>query len=457
MLTDRDLKHLTDKYDMGNVPGYLSYPVISQWKAAIEHEDVLSVFERELASTQGDAYLYLHSPFCQTLCYYCACFMQVTGDPENRYDTYIEAVDQELQLKFDRIDNRRCRAGEMHWGGGTPTYMSSKQIERVFRVIERRVEWSASPTISIEAYPDETMLTDEKLRLLASLGFNQISFGIESLDPMVLKAINRKHEIDAVKRLVDKSRALGFGIHVDVVYGLPYQTVPSIHDTVKDILSLKPDRIATFSFMYNPLGVRHQRVIPRRSVPRSHERVRLYEALDVLALQAGYTRIGSDHYVLGETDPLAIAAKKGELIYHFQGYEPLSRQTFLGFGSSAVTYAQDRYFQNAQSVAGYVSTVAQGKVPVIPDVSAVVSSNDDKVRHRIIMKSILCDLAIDKCVLEREFGIVFDDYFVPEIARLQSMQDDGLVDGVSSDVITVTEMGRPFIRNICQVFDRYHA
>lgn len=344
----------------------------------------------------------------------------------------------------------------MHWGGGTPTYMNCEQIERVFRLIDRRVEWSASPTISIEAYPDEAMLTDEKLCLLASLGFNQISFGIESLDPTVLMAINRKHDLDSVKRLVDRSRELGLGVHVDLVYGLPYQTVDSFRETLNAILSLKPERIAAFSFMYNPLEIRHQRVIPRRSVPRSHERVRLYETLDVMALEAGYSRVGCDHYVLGDKDPLAIAARKGEIIYHFQGYEPLSRQTFLGFGSSSVTFVQDRYFQNLHSVLNYMSTLALDQVPVIADASAVLS-DDDKLRHRVIMKSILCDLAINKAALEHEFGIVFNDYFARELSRLRKMQDDGLVEGADAEVITVTPAGRPFIRNICYVFDRYYA
>jgi oxygen-independent coproporphyrinogen-3 oxidase len=455
MLSDAELKHLTEKYDMGNVPGYLSYPVMSHWKHAIQEEDVLSVFEREGASTKGDAYIYFHSPFCQTLCYYCACFMQVTLDPKRRYDGYIDAVERELDLKFNRLGGRRLRAGEMHWGGGTPTYMDCEQIERVFRLIDRRVEWSASPTISIEAYPDEAMLTDEKLHVLASLGFTQISFGIESFDPTVLTAINRHHELAAVKRVVDKSRALGLGVHVDLVYGLPYETIGSMRETVDAILSVEPDRLATFSFMYNPLEIHHQRVIPRSSVPGSRERVRLYETLDSMVTEAGYTRIGSDHYVLGSKDPLAIAARKGEIVYHYQGYEPMARKTFLGFGSASVTFAQDRYFQNRTNVTHYMSELAVDRLPVVTDASALLL-RDDSIRHRVIMKSILCDLAINKANLEREFEIDFDHYFANELSDLRELQTDGLVDGVDNRVINVTGMGRPFIRNICLVFDKYY-
>jgi oxygen-independent coproporphyrinogen-3 oxidase len=455
MISERVLERLTQKYDMGNVPAYLSYPVMSHWKHRIQHSEVLALFEREVTLGTRDAYLYFHFPYCQTLCYYCLCFMQVTSDPKGRYDGYLDAMEQELKLKFDVVGQRRLRVGEMHWGGGTPTYMACDQIERAFKFIERRVEWSSSPTISIEAYPDEAMLTDEKLRLLSSLGFNQISFGIESFDPIVLRAINREHDLAAVQRLVEKSRSLGMGIHVDLVYGLPYQTIESARETVKAILTVKPERLATFSFVYNPLEVRHQRVIPRGSVPSSYERVRVYQTLDAMMMEAGYTRVGSDHYVLGEKDPLAVAAKKGDIIYHYQGYEPLSRQTFLGFGSATVTFAHGRYFQNQTNILKYMSALAVDKIPVIEDAS-VLLSEDDMLRHRVIMKNILCDLAINKTDLEREFDMVFDEYFAEERSRLRELNDDGLIDGVDTRAITVTPLGRPFIRNICHVFDKYY-
>jgi len=456
MVGETELKRLTEKYDMGNVPGYLSYPVMPHWKHPIQHDDVLSVFESEGHAGTRDGYIYFHFPYCEALCYYCACFMQVTSDPKERYDAYIDAMNHELELKFHRFGGARLHTGEMHWGGGTPTYMNCEQIERMFRLIERRVEWSSSPNISIEAYPDETMLSDEKLRLLASLGFTQISFGVESFDPTVLKAINRKHEVTTLKRLVDKSRGLGFGVHVDLVYGLPYQNVDSIRETVNSILSVEPDRIATFSFMYNPLEIRHQRVFPRNSVPGSYERVRIYQMLDAQLTGAGYTRIGADHYVRGDKDPLAAAAKRGEIIYHYQGHEPLSRETFLGFGSASVTFAQGRYFQNQVNDMKYMAALAKNKVPVITDASALLST-DDRLRHRLIMKHILSDLTIEKGSLERNFNIVFDNHFNRELSRLRDMQLDGFVEGVDTRAIHVTSLGRPFIRNICHVFDDYYA
>jgi oxygen-independent coproporphyrinogen-3 oxidase len=453
MMSSQRLQYLTEKYDIGNVPGYLSYPAVAKWKRPITEQEVLGTFERELGSS-SDAYLYFHFPYCQTLCYYCACYMKVTADPKTRYDDYIRALDRELEMKIDRVRSERVHAGQMHWGGGTPTYMSCEQIERAFQCIDRRVKWAPGAELSIEAYPDARTLSEEKIELLARLGFTQISFGIESLDPKVLEAINRKHDIESIRYWVDKARSAGFGVHVDLVYGLPYQTAESFRDTVEQVLSIRPDRLATFSFMYTPISIKHQRAIPRASVPTSLERFRLYEALQEMVSDTGYTRVGCDHWVQGDKDPLAVAAKQGDIIYHFQGYEPLSRQTFLGFGSSAVTFAQGRYFQNLHSVNDYQAALDAGKLPTIAETSAVLSE-DDRVRHRVIMKHVMSDLRVGKDAVEKEFGLIFDDYFADSLELLRDMERDELIEGVDSRVIRVLPLGRTFIRNIAHTFDRY--
>ncbi len=269
MLDRPDVKRLTAKYDIGSVPGYLSYPVVTKWNQPIAPREVAELCRRPKAS--DDAYLYFHFPYCQTLCYYCACYMKVTANPDERYDDYLRALETELALKLGSR-HEPLGAGEMHWGGGTPTYMSCAQIERAFAAINRYVRWKPRATWSVEAYPDARTLDEQKLRVLRSLGFSQVSFGIESLDPMVLRAINRSHDEASIRHWIETARALGFGIHVDVVYGLPHQTP---------------------------------------------------------------------------------AAARGEIIYHFQGYEPLSRQHFLGFGSSAISFAGDRYFKNTGSLNAY--------------------------------------------------------------------------------------------------------
>ncbi len=447
--SDAEIRRLTDKYEIGNMPGYLSYPTVSKWEQPVTVREVIDV--SNATARARDSFLYFHFPYCESLCYYCACYMKVTANPKERYDEYIRGIEQELELKL-----RECgtiTAGEMHWGGGTPTYMDCDQIERAFRIIERRVRFTEGANLSIEAYPDARTLSDEKLELLRSLGFSQVSFGIESLDPVVLKAINRRHDIASIRHWVDKARALGFGVHVNLVYGLPHQTEDSLRSTVEQVMSIEPDRLATFLFMYTPSTVQHQKVIRHEWVPDSPARFRLYQLLQQVG-ELGYTRVGCDHWVRGDQDPLGIAGRAGEIIYHFQGYEPLSRENFLGFGSSAISFAQNRYFQNTQDLKGYLAAVAGGTIPIIENRSHTLDA-DDQIRHFVIMKNVMSDLAIDKDVVEQRFGVVFDDHFAAELAQLKEMEADGLVEGIAGRRIVLTPLGCIFIRNIARVFDDY--
>ena len=446
MTSDDQVRKLTAKYEIGNMPGYLSYPAVSKWSQKISEGDVIDICKRSAGS-----FLYFHWPYCESLCFYCACYMKVTSSPKERYDEYIVGIEKELDLKLKDVG--RISAGEMHWGGGTPTYMSCEQIERAFRVIDKRVSWEPDATLSIEAYPDKRTLSDEKLELLRSLGFTQLSFGIESLDPKVLEAINRRHDIDEIRHWVDKARSLGFGVHVDVVYGLPYQDSVSLQSTIDLVMSIKPDRLATFLFMYTPSTVKHQKVIPHEAVPESPERFRLYEQLQSVGSH-GYTRVGVDHWVRGEDDPLGIAARSGDIIYHFQGYEPLTRENFLGFGSSAISFAQGRYFQNTQDVKTYLTSLSQDRLPIVSETSHLLDAND-QMRHYIIMKQVMSDLAIDKDAVEKRFKTVFDTTFAPELEQLRDMERDGLVEGVDSRRIVLTPLGHIFIRNVSRVFDGY--
>lgn len=455
MTRAQEIACLADKYDVANVPGYLSYPPVHRWHQPITEDTVRALLATE-ARRAEDAYVYAHFPYCEALCYYCACYMRVTSDPKGRYDAYLDAMEREFALKLGglRDAGERLSVGELHWGGGTPTYMDCAQIERAYRIIDDHVRWRPQATRSIEAYPDARVLSDDKLRLLRDLGFDQISFGVESLDPKVLQAINRRHELASIRYFTERARALGFGVHLDVVYGLPYQTEESLRATLRDILLVEPDRVASFAFMYTPLSVKHQRAIPVASVPGTRERLGLYRALGEVLGAAGYQRVGVDHYVRGARDPLAVAAAQGRAVFHFQGYEPVERQHFFGFGSAAVSYLQHRYFQNVHDVRDYVAALSEGRLPLQTQRAAVLG-DEDRLRHRIIMKSLMADLAIDKDAIEAEFGVVFDQRFAAELDRLRGFEADGLVTDPSARRVAVTETGRAFVRNIAQVFDAY--
>ncbi len=447
MIAREEVLRLTRKYEIGNQPGYLSYPAVSKWRHSLSATEV----QEACASLVEDSYLYFHFPYCETLCWYCSCYMRITSDPDSKYDQYLAALEREIELKLAPPSARRT-VGEMHWGGGTPTYMSCAQIERAFRAIERQVTWAPSATLSIEAYPDERTLSEEKLRLLRDLGFSQLSFGVESLDPKVLQAINRRHDLSSIRRWVELARGLGFGVHIDLVYGLPHQTTDSLGQTLRDLASVAPDRLATFPFLFTPFEIEHQAVIPRASVPGAVDRFYLYETLSSVE-QLGYQRVGGDHWVRAG-DPLFAAAARGEVVYHFQGYEPMSRKAFLGFGSSAISFVGDLYFQNQLDIGRYAQTVAGGGLPFIADRCAALDA-DDRARHFVIMKQVMSDLRIDKARFEERFGARFDEHFGEELVRLREMQADGLLVGVDERAIDVTPLGRTFLRSVAQVFDRY--
>ncbi len=449
-----DYERLGKKYDAGRIGGYLSYPVINFWRESISDGEVLSLCQTAGASDPDGAYLYFHFPYCRAICTYCACYATAAARPDVKNEDYTSTLLHEIERKLEPFSGRRLRAGQLHWGGGTPSLLTAGQIRKVCEKIDAYVVWSNDAVRSIEMYPDETSVTDEKLRCLKDNGFTQISFGIESFDPNVLKAINRGQDPAAALRLFEKARKFGFGVYCDLVYGLPFQDLNGFSETIDAVIKLEPDRLATFAFLYTPRTVKHQRAIKKEWVPDSVERIRLYQLLEGKMLSTGYTRVGVDHFVKGTDDPLARAALAGDIVHHFQGYEPASRKSFLGFGSSAISYIDDCYFQNLTNIGDYTRAVLEGRVPTSVRVGHRLSY-DDKLRANIILQALMCRLQINKDAVEKSFSIRFDEYFRDEIEQLKDMELEGLVQGVAGRTINVTAAGRPLLRVICRVFDRY--
>ncbi|MBN1413077.1 MAG: oxygen-independent coproporphyrinogen III oxidase [Spirochaetales bacterium] len=445
------LDNLSKKYDETNIPLYLSYPTTSFWKTAAGADAFVQAYK------PGETpFLYFHFPFCKKACTYCCCYKRVTQD-ENDKERYIDYLAREIELKkralgADRLNNVR----QMHWGGGTPAYMTCGQIERAFSVISEFAETDRNNEagISIEAYPDESVLTVAKLELLRELGFNELSLGIQDFDERIQKTINRDCKEDAVGKIVDQARGLGFRIHIDLCYGLPFQGLNELEKTVRLIAAMAPDRVAAFPYAHYPLVFPLQRSIPASSLPNSFMKILLIRHATALFDGAGYKKIGIDHFVRKDNS-LYTAFREKKVIKDFMGYSVDGRKTFIGFGHSAISRMGRWYFHNCTGLEDYYRQLDKGELPFEAKMAHSLSQ-DDLIRDRVILKSILCDFTIDKRHIGSQFGIDFDGYFRGELKILEKYREDGVVDSVSGDIINVTPAGRYLARHLACVFDGYY-
>lgn len=450
-LGDIDLVRLASEYDESNVPLYVSYPVTSFWKGAWDDDAFVRAYDRTRTP-----FLYFHFPYCRKACFYCCCYKEVTQSGEVK-EEYLRSLQSEFDLRLDTLGIKRLTGvRHMHWGGGTPTYWSTDQLRRMCETVEQRVDFDfdCETTVSIEAYPDEEILSPEKLRVLRDGGFNEISFGVQDFDERIQKTINRNNAPAALARLVGLAKNLGFRINIDLCYGLPYQGVAEFERTLHQVIDIEPDKVAVFPYAHYPFVFPLQRRIPSESVPGSFARVCLMRCAEEIFDASGYERIGIDHFVKPD-NPIATAYRKGNAIKDFMGYSVEGRRSFIGFGSSAISCVGDTFFQNTASIADYRLQVGQGCLPSLNGAMHALTP-DDVLRHRLIQKQILCDFVIDPGALEFEFEISFDDYFAPELERLAELTRDGLVEPVGHGSYEVTAAGRCFARHIAYAFDPYY-
>jgi oxygen-independent coproporphyrinogen-3 oxidase len=340
-----DYEYLARTYDEANIPLYLSYPVTSWWKTPVDEQR----FAGEYAGT-ARPFLYFHFPYCRKACFYCACYKAVSSDPLKN-DVYIDHLEKEFSRTLDLLGTSGFSdVGHLHWGGGTPTYLTLPQIERIFSATARRIDFSSdtASSISIEAYPDERDITVEKLKLLRDLGFNEISFGIQDFDPRIQWVINRDTRVETVRSVVEMSKEQGFRVHVDLCYGLPFQGQNELERTIDIVLSMAPDRVALFTYAHYPLIFPLQRRIPVSSVPNSFIRVLMTRCAEERFLGEGYRKVGYDHFVR-EGNALHRAAEEGKVVRDFMGYSVENRRQFIGFGHSAISFIGKGFFQNKRS------------------------------------------------------------------------------------------------------------
>ena len=429
-------------------PRYTSYPTAPQFRQDFPADQYLAWQQREGDHKRAPLSLYLHLPFCKDICYYCAC-NKIVSRQKGVARRYLDHLHQEIARQSELVGKSRPIT-QMHWGGGTPTYLDNAEITELmhqlathFRLLDKDYR-----EYSIEI--DPRTVEHSTIALLKGLGFNRISLGIQDFDPLVQQAINRVQSYASVAPLVDNIRANDFrSLSFDLIYGLPHQDRFTMKETLRQVISLRPDRIACYNYAHLPQRFSSQRAIDRLSLPAPEEKLLLQQLISYTLQDAGYLHIGMDHYVL-PGDELAIALREGRLQRNFQGYSLHMADDLLGLGVSAISHIGDFYLQNVRDVEDYYSRIAAGAVSFT---RGCRMSSDDKLRRHIIM-SLICDLRLDLADCNYQFGIDFNSKFEAEIAALTPMAADGLLD-INPQEITIHHSGRPFLRNICMPFDAY--
>ncbi len=425
-------------------PRYTSYPTAPVWDDKFHQAD-LEEFLHHADSAATPVSLYMHLPFCESLCLFCACNVVIQKDKKAAIP-YLESLKAEIN-HVSRSVSRQREVVQFHWGGGTPTYLSPAQLQDLFAYTRERFSFAAGAEIGIEVDPRVT--THEHLATLRTLGFNRLSMGIQDFTPEVQKTINRIQPFELTRDLIVEARKLGFdSVNVDLIYGLPYQTAVSFAETVDKVLELNPDRIAMFSYAHVP-WLRKQQGAFQGHLPEGMEKFHIFKTGVRKFTDAGYLYIGMDHFAR-PGDELAIAQTNRTLHRNFQGYTTKAGADLYGMGVSAISSIGEAYAQNDRALATYQSAVAERGLATMRGYRL---NYDDLLRREVITK-LLCHTVVRKREIENTFQIRFDEYFHVELAELRVMGNDGLV-LLSDDEIRVTPLGRIFIRNLAMPFDRY--
>ncbi|MCB1669103.1 MAG: oxygen-independent coproporphyrinogen III oxidase [Porticoccaceae bacterium] len=443
MVWDRSL---INRYDLSG-PRYTSYPTAPQFHEQFDEQDLRAAIERSNASGRPLS-LYFHIPFCSTVCYYCGCNKVITAN-RKRALPYLNRMIREIAMQAALFDCSRP-VQQLHWGGGTPTYISD--AEKFLLMASIRDHFNLldddSGEYSIEIHPGDMEVAS--ITCLRELGFNRLSMGIQDFDPVVQKAVNRFNSVDEVKALVNAARDEGFhSISMDLIYGLPHQSWQTFNRTLDNIIDLNPDRLSIFNYAHMPHLFKVQKQIDASALPTSEEKLLMMERMTARLLDAGYVYIGMDHFAKPE-DELAVAQREGVLQRNFQGYATHGNCDMVAFGVSSISAIDNVFAQNHKQIEDYQDALDGGKLPLARGFEL---SADDLLRQDVI-KQLICHFELDIPRIEQQYGIDFPSYFGEEITALQPMVKDGLVD-VETTFIRVTPAGRILIRRICMVFDAY--
>jgi oxygen-independent coproporphyrinogen-3 oxidase len=437
---------LLKKYDRPG-PRYTSYPT-----APYFHEGVgVGNYKKHIA--QDDAFkgseplsLYFHLPFCDTLCYFCGCNMMVTRN-RSKIDTYINYLEKEMALLKPLFDPHR-KVAQLHWGGGTPTHLSPQQIRTLGNKIRDFFEFEADAEISVEIDPRD--LTRDHMQALREVGFNRCSMGVQDFTPKVQETVNRSQSEQITRQTIDWVRELGFeSLNLDLMYGLPYQTVDTFDRTLDKIIALDPDRLAVFNYAHLPQMIKHQRLIKDEWLPDADIKLELLKLSIEKLTSNGYVYIGMDHFSKPE-DELTQAMQSGTLYRNFQGYSTHAGLNMISIGITSISMLSHLYVQNHKKLPAYYQALDQ---EIIPIVGGIELNGDDYLRREVITQ-LMCNFQLQKQQIEKKYDIIFDDYFAEALEALLFFEADDLI-RLEEDELHVTTAGRLLIRNIAMNFDSY--
>ena len=437
---------LLKKYDRPG-PRYTSYPTAPLFSNSFSAED----FRQEIIATnesspRSDLSLYIHFPFCDTLCYFCGCTMLVTRD-RSRIAEYNRYIKKEVDLIAPMIASGR-RVTQVHWGGGTPTHLSPDEILGIAQHI--KAAFCIDPDVEMSVEIDPRELTQEHLAALRKAGFNLMSMGVQDFNERVQGAVNRIQPEELTANVFAWATALDFkSINVDLIYGLPFQTVASFTETVEKVAAFEPDRIAVFNYAHVPWLKPHQKLIHPEDLPTPEQKLDILKMTIERLSSHGYEYIGMDHFAKPD-DELTRAQKEKTLYRNFQGYSTRSGADLYGFGMSSISHFQNIYAQNTKMLPEYYRTLDEGRLATYVGYRM---TGDDHIRKFVIMR-LMCDLELDKRAVEHRFGINFEEYFESSFPALQQFIEDGLVT-MTPETIHIVGHGRLLLRNIAMCFDAY--
>jgi len=435
-------------------PRYTSYPTADRFSSAFTAKQyAVHARRRHLGGQHRGLSLYIHIPFCRTVCFYCACNKVVTGD-RTRALPYLDHLDRELEMQSELYEGGGRRVDQLHWGGGSPTFLTLAQMRRLMKSVRRNFQLADDHAGDFAIEVDPRFTDTSMVAGLRAMGFNRLSLGVQDFDPVVQRKVNRVQSLAVTAAVVNAGRDEGYrSINLDLIYGLPGQTVASFDDTLFKVIDLAPDRIALYNYAHLPHLFKPQRRIAEADLPDAQARLDILQRAVRRFGDAGYRYIGMDHFAL-PGDELSTAQDQGRLRRNFMGYTPHADTDIIGVGVSAISSVGASYSQNVHEVEAYYEAIERAELPVVRGMEL----DADDLLRRTVIQGLLCHFLLYVPSIEQAYLIDFSSYFARELEDLREFEQQGLLTiepGDRPEWITVTPRGRFLVRNLCMVFDRH--